>query len=182
MLGDESIVDLETEIGHIRERSAEIEYSPTKSKRIHFFEDGLDYDGYLKGFRGGRTETDRLRSLVELSGKLKAVNAAIFSKEKGKYSLALKVGLNDPGFEVYFGAEEPFIELFVKLRKTVIMGENVEKIKALTKKMHPDDLKYIQSALVLPVVYRGRESFLLLGLPVLRELDIEDIITRLDIY
>ena len=183
LLGDESILDLETEIGQIRDRSTEIDYtSLRKAKNIHFFDDGLDYDEYLKGFRGGKTETDRLRSLVELSGKLKAVNAAIFSKDNGKYSLVLRVGLNDPGFEVYFTPEEPFVEMFVKPRHTVYIGETVEKIKALSKKMHPEDLKYMQAALVFPVVFRTRESFLILGLPVRWDLDIEDIITRLDIY
>jgi hypothetical protein len=183
LLGDESILDLETEIGQIRERSTEIDYAALrKTKNIHFFEDGLDYDEYLKSFRGGKTETDRLRSLVELSGKLKAVNAAIFSKDDGKYELVLKVGLNDPGFEVYFTSEEPFVDMFVRTRRTVYIGENIEKIKALAKKMHPDDLKYMQAALIFPAVFRGRKSFVLLGLPVRWDLDIEDIITRLDIY
>jgi len=183
LLGDESILDLETEIGQIRERSTEIDYtSLKKAKNIHFFEDGLDYDEYLKSFRGGKTETDRLRSLVEFSGKLKAVNAAIFSKENGKYSLVLKVGLNDPGFEVYFAAEEPFVEMLIKPRYTVYIGASIENIKALSIKMHPEDLKYIQAALIFPAVFRGHESFLLLGLPVQWDLQIEDIITRLDIY
>jgi hypothetical protein len=183
LLGDESIVDLETEIGQIQQTSAEIGYtSPTKSRKIQFFEDGLDYDGYLKSFRGGKTETDRLRSLVELSGKLKAVNAAVFGKSDGKYSLELKVGLNDPGFEVSFAPDEPFVQMFIASRQTVILGENIEKIKALSKKIHPEDLKYMQSAIILPVVYDNRESFLLLGLPVLRDLDIEDAITRLEIH
>jgi hypothetical protein len=183
LLGDESILDLETEIGQIRERSTEIDYATLKkTKNIHFFEDGLDYDEYLKSFRGGKTETDRLRSLVELSGKLKAVNAAIFSKDNGKYALVLKVGLNDPGFEVYFTPEEPFIHMFVKPRHTVYIGENIEKIKALSKKMHPEDLKYMQAVLIFPAVFHGHESFLFLGLPVQWDLDIEDIITRLDIY
>jgi hypothetical protein len=183
LLGDESILDLETEIGQIRERSTEIDYAALrKTKNIHFFEDGLDYDEYLKSFRGGKTETDRLRSLVELSGKLKAVNAAIFSKDNGKYELVLKVGLNDPGFEVYFTSEEPFVDMFVRTRSTVYIGENIEKIKALAKKMHPDDLKYMQAALIFPAVFRGRQSFVLLGLPVRWDLDIEDIITRLDIF
>ncbi len=183
LLGDEAILDLETEIGQIRERSTEMDYAVLKkSKNIHFFEDGLDYDEYLKSFRGGRSETDRLRSLVELSGKLKAVNAAIFSKDKGKYDLVLKVGLNDPGFEVYFTPEEPFIDVFVKPRQTVYIGENVEKIKGLSKKLHPEDLKYMQAALIFPAVFRGHESFILLGLPVKWDLDIEDVITRLDIF
>jgi hypothetical protein len=183
LLGDESILDLETEIGQIRERSAEIDYATfRKTKNIHFFEDGLDYDEYLKGFRGGKTETDRLRSLVELSGKLKAVNAAVFSKDDGKYSLVLKVGLNDPGFEIYFTSREPLIEMFVEQRLTVYIGENIEKIKALSKKLHPDDLKYMQAALLFPAVFGGHESFVLLGLPVHWNLEIEDIITRLDIY
>jgi hypothetical protein len=58
----------------------------------------------------------------------------------------------------------------------------MEKVKALAKKLHPEDLKYIQGAIVLPVVFGNKESFLLLGLPLLRQLDIKDIITRLDIY
>jgi hypothetical protein len=183
LLGDESILDLETEIGQIRDRSTEIDYTTyRKSKNIHFFEDGLDYDEYLKAFRGGKTETDRLRSLVELSGKLKAVNAAIFSKEDDTYTLALKVGLNDPGFEVNFAVEEPFIDMFVKPRKTVYIGENIERIKALSKKMHPEDLKYMQAVLMFPAMFKGRESFILLGLPVQWDLNIEDIVTRLDIY
>jgi len=183
LLGDESILDLETEIGQIRERSTEIDYAALrKTKSIHFFEDGLDYDEYLNGFRAGKTETDRLRSLVELSGKLKAVNAAIFSKDNGKYALVLKIGLNDPGFEVFFTPGEPFIEMFVKPRHTVYIGDNIEKIKALAKKLHPEDLKYMQAAFIFPAVFHGNESFLLLGLPVLWDLDIEDIITRLDIY
>jgi hypothetical protein len=183
LLGDESILDLETELGQIGERSTELDYiSPRKTKNIHFFEDGLDFDEYLKAFRGGKTETDRLRSLVELSGKLKAVNAALFYKDNDKYSMVLKVGLNDPGFDVYFTPDEPFIRMFVETHQTVIIGENIEKIKALSKKMHPEDLKYTQSALIFPAIFRGAEAFLILGLPVLWDLNIEDIITRLDIY
>jgi hypothetical protein len=67
-------------------------------------------------------------------------------------------------------------------RQTVIVGQNIEKIKALAKKMHPEDLKYMQAAIIFPVVYQKSAAFLLLGLPVLRDWDIEDIITRLDIY
>ena len=183
LLGEDSILDLENEIGQIRERSVKIDYtSPGKAKKIQFFEDGLDYDGYLKGFRRGKTETAKLRSLVELSGKLKAVNAAIFSKENGKYCLKLKVGLNDPGFEIVFAPDEPFVKMFVEPRQTVIISEKMEKVKALAKKLHPEDLKYIQGAIVFPVVFGNQESFLLLGLPLLRQLDIKDIITRLDIY
>ena len=183
LLGEDSILDLENEIGQIRERSVKIDYtSPGKVKKIQFFEDGLDYDGYLKGFRRGKTETDKLRSLVELSGKLKAVSAAIFSKENGKYCLKLKVGLHDPGFEIVFTPDEPFVKMFVEPRQTVIISEKMEKVKALAKKLHPEDLKYIQGAIVLPAVFGNQESFLLLGLPVLQQLDIKDIITRLDIY
>ncbi|MBN2551616.1 MAG: hypothetical protein JXB06_02550, partial [Spirochaetales bacterium] len=183
LLGDESILDLETELGQIRDRGSEIDYASLKrSKKIHFFEDGLDYDEYLKAYREGRTETDRLRSLVELSGKLKAVNAAVFSRDDGRYSLVLKVGLADPGFEIAFQSDEPFIELLVKPRHTVFIKENTEKIKALAKKLHPDDLKYMQASILFPAVFQGRESFLFLGLPVQWDLRIEDIITRLDIY
>ncbi len=183
LLGEDSILDLENEIGQIRERSVKIDYtSPGKVKKIQFFEDGLDYDGYLKGFRRGKTETDKLRSLVELSGKLKAVSAAIFSKENGKYCLKLKVGLHDPGFEIVFTPDEPFVKMFVEPRQTVIISEKMEKVKALAKKLHPEDLKYIQGAIVLPAVFGNQESFLLLGLPLLQQLDIKDIITRLDIY
>ncbi len=183
LLGEDSILDLENEIGQIRARSVKIDYtSPGKVKKIQFFEDGLDYDGYLKEFRRGKTETDRLRSLVELSGKLKAVNAAIFSKENGKYFLKLKVGLSDPGFEIVFTMDEPFVKMFVEPRQTVVISEKIEKVKALAKKLHPEDLKYIQGAIVLPLVFGNQASFLFLGLPLLQQLDIKDIISRLDIY
>jgi hypothetical protein len=92
------------------------------------------------------------------------------------------VGLNDPGFEIVFAPDEPFIKMFIEPRQTVIISEKMEKVKALAKKLHPEDLKYIQGTIVLPVVFGNQESFLLLGLPLLRQLDIKDIITRLDIY
>jgi hypothetical protein len=183
LLGEELLIDLAGELGGDREsRGEEIAVGVAKVRKIRFFGNGLDYDGYLEAFRRGRTETDRLRSLVELSRKLKAVNAAIFVAVKDRFEPRLKVGLLDHGGALEFTAEEPVGARYLSARKTVVVAESLEKVKALSRHFHPDDLKYMQGGLFLPVIYQRTDGVLFLGLPLKKKWKVAEIISSLNIY
>jgi hypothetical protein len=183
LLGTELSLDLESEIGALEEREERrLLQGSGRQRRIQFYQDGLDYDGYLAAFRGGRSETDRLRSLVELSGRIRGVSAAVLVPSGPKFILGLKVGLMDPGVPIEFEQNEPFTRLFLKTRRVVLIRERAEKVKALAKKFHPEDLRYIHGAVFFPVVYQGKSAVLMLALPSRKHWEIRDIITQLDIY
>ena len=153
-----------------------------KARKIRLFENGIDYDGYLEGFRRGKTETDRLRSLVDLSRSLRAVNAGIFVATGGRFEAKLKVGLLDHAGTLAFSAQEPVGARYLHPRKAVVVAGSLEKVTALARHFHPDDLKYMQGALFLPAVYQGANAVLFLGLPVKKRWSMAEIITSLNIY
>jgi hypothetical protein len=123
-----------------------------------------------------------LNSLVELSGKLRAVNAAIFGRKDGRYTLAFKVGLLDDPVAIEFAGGEFFYDEFLSLRKTTLVRERPEKLHALARKFNPDDLRYLQAAIFIPIMYENAEAYLYLCLPDEKQCDLTNIINRLDIY
>ena len=153
-----------------------------KVKKIQFFKDGLDYDNYLAQFQGGNRETLTLRSLIELSRKVKAVGSAISYKRRDSYVPALSVGMRDVEARFRFTAGEPFYERFLEKRKTLIIQEPLENIKAFAGKFSRDDFSYIKGAIFLPTMFRGQEAVLFLGLPTSKDMNMVDLIELLSIF
>jgi hypothetical protein len=182
LLGSGPGVDLTEELGAPAARGGFLTFADLmRAKRIHFF-NGLDYDQYLLQYRVGVSETGGLRSLVEISRKLKAVNAALLIKTGEAYVSRLRIGLLEKPARILFSAGEPFYDRFLCLRQAVLLNDRPKAIPSLAARFNPEDLKYMQMAIFLPAIYQKTEAVLFFGLPAKRPLELGDIIQALDIY
>ena len=154
---------------------------PRRAKRIRFA-DGLDYDQYLEQFRVGISETGSLRSLVELSRKIKAVNAALLVKTGDSFVSRLRIGLMEKPERILFTAGEPFYERFLSRRLAVLLLERLQVIPSLAARFNPEDLRYMQTALFLPATYQKAPALLFLALPTRRTLGLKEVVQELDIH
>ncbi len=175
-------VDLSEELGSSSARGGFPTYADLRrAKRMHF-SNGLDYDQYLLQFRVGVSETGALRSLVEISRKLKAVNAALLIKTGEAYVSRLRIGLLEKPARILFSAGELFYDRFLSRRQSVLLNGRPQAIPSLAARFNPEDLKYMQMALFLPTVYQKTEAVLFFGLPVKRPLELKAVIQALDIH
>jgi hypothetical protein len=182
LLGTDSGLDLSDELRSSAVRSRLLSYAELRqAKRINFA-NGLDYDQYLTQFRVGSSETGHLKSLVELSRKLKAVNAALLIKTGDAYVSRLRIGLLEKPARILFSAGEAFYDRFLSQRQAVLLHERPQAIPSLAARFNPEDLKYMQMALFLPAIYQNTEAVLLLSLAAKRPLELKDVIRALDIY
>jgi hypothetical protein len=175
-------VDLSDELGPSSVRSEFPSYADLRRTKRILFADGLDYDQYLEQFRVGVSETGSLRSLVEISRKLKAVNAALLIKTGEAYVSRLRIGLLEKPARILFSAGETFYDRFLSRRQAVLLNGRPQAIPSLAARFNPEDLKYMQMAVFLPAVYQSTEAMLFFGLPVKRPLELKDVIQALDIY
>jgi hypothetical protein len=183
LLGGELEVDLAAELEGMRTKGREVKLPERhRVKKIQFYGDGLDFDQFLSQFGSGATDTSILRSLVEISRKIKAVSATILQETGRSFSSTLRVGLMDKPEVIRFAAGEPFYERFLKERQAVLILERPSRVPGLVGKFHPEDLKYMQGALFLPAVFQRAPAFLFLGLPSRKDLELKEIIAKLDIY
>jgi hypothetical protein len=183
LLGGDLGVDLAAELQGARSKGREARLPDRKKvKKIRFYGDGLDYDQFLSQFADGASDTGILKSLVEISRKIKAVSATILQQKGKSFSSTLRVGLMDKPETIRFAAGEPFYERFLKERQAVLILERPSRVRGLVGKFHPEDLKYMQGALFLPAVFQRVRAFLFLGLPSRKDLELKEIIGKLDIY
>ena len=182
LLGTGSGVDLSDELRSPAVRGRFLSYAELRqAKRINFA-NGLDYDQFLTQFRVGASETGHLKSLVEISRKLKAVNAALLVKTGDAYVSRLRIGLLERPARILFSAGEAFYDRFLSPRQAVLLNERPQAIPSLAARFNPEDLKYMQMALFLPAIYQKTEAVLFLGLATKRPLELKDVIQALEIY
>ncbi len=183
LLGGDLGADLAAELEGMRTQGKEARLPDRrKVKKIRFYGDGLDYDQFLSQFDDGASDTSILKSLVEISRKIKAVSATILQEKDRSFSSTLRVGLMDKPEIIRFAAGEPFYERFLKERQAVLILERPSRVRGLVGKFHPEDLRYMQGALFLPAVFQRASAFLFLGLPSRKDLELKEIISKLDIY
>ena len=125
----------------------------------------MDYDRYLEQLRVGVSETGSLRSLVVLSRKIKAVNAALLIKTGDAYVSRLRIGLMEKPKRILFSAGEPFYDRFLSRRQAVLLLDRLQIIPSLAARFNPEDLKYMQVAIFLPAIYQKAPAVLFLALP-----------------
>jgi hypothetical protein len=181
-LGDN--LDLLTEISELPEWDAaqKILMSRRTRHRLELTENGLDYQGYLAQFGSLEKETGKLRSLVELSSKIKAMSAAILVKSGELFAPSLKIGLIDKPEKLRFSAAEAFYRTFLAERKIVLINEQLESVKALASKFNAEDLQYLRGAIFIPAVYEDKEALLFLGMPLKKEHDLKELVSSLNIF
>ena len=182
LLGTGFGVDLSAELGSPAARGERVSYSDLRRANRIRFSDGLDYDQYLQQFRDGASETGSMKSLVEISRKIKAVNAALLVKAGDAYVTKLRIGLLDKPERILFSAGDPFYDRFLSRRQAVLLSERPESIPSLAARFNPEDLKYMKAALFLPAVYQKTQAVLFLGLPSKKSMELKDIINKLEIY
>jgi hypothetical protein len=182
LLGTGSGVDLSDELRSPAVRGRFLSYAELRqAKRINF-SDGLDYDQFLTQFRVGASETGHLKSLVEISRKLKAVNAALLVKTGDAYVSRLRIGLLERPARILFSAGEAFYDRFLSPRQAVLLNERPQAIPSLAARFNHEDLKYMQMTLFLPAIYQKTEAVLFLGLAAKRPMELKDVIQALEIY
>ena len=124
LLGSGSGVDLSDELGTPAVRGEFPAYSELRRAKRIYFANGLDYDQYLQQFRVGASETGSLKSLVEISRKIKAVNAALLIKTGDAFVSRLRIGLLEKPTRILFAAGEPFYDRFLSQRQAVLLDES----------------------------------------------------------
>jgi len=183
LLGTGSGLDLSAELEAGRKRGPLPSFADRhRVHTIQFVEDGLDYDEYLTQYRDGESETRRLKSLVLISRKIKAVNAILLAKEGEGYTSRLRVGLLEKPERIRFNPGEPFYERFLRERRIVLINERPQQVAGLAGKFNPEDLKYMQAAVFLPATFQKAPALLFLGLPTNKALELKDLVAKLDIY
>jgi hypothetical protein len=123
-----------------------------------------------------------MKSLVEISRKIKAVNAALLVQAGTAYVSKLRIGMLEKPERILFSAGEPFYDRFLSQRQAVLLNEKPQNIPSLAARFNPEDLKYMQMALFLPAIYQKTPAVLFLGLAVSRPLELKDVIQALDIH
>jgi hypothetical protein len=121
-----------------------------------------------------------MKSLVEVSRRVLAVNAVLFLKKEQEYAPDLTVGLGESTLQnLGFGSTEPFYTSLLLLRKAVAVDKNPAEVRFLKAKIAPEDLRYMKRILFLPATFRGQEAYLMLSFTGDTDIAMEPMLSRL---
>ena len=123
-------------------------------------DDGLDYDRYLRGFKKGVTGI--YKSLMGLSKQFHAVCGVMMASSSKGVETEYAVGLDDESAATLSAAagEEVWEQWFSK-RRIVFVPDLSSSLYA--EKTRHVEYRHVKSALFIPVVYNGSQSYVFLG-------------------
>lgn len=123
-------------------------------------DDGLDYDRYLRGFKKGVTGI--YKSLMGLSKQFHAVCGVMMASSSKGIETEYAVGLDDESAATLSAAagEEAWEQWFSK-RRIVFVPDLASSLYA--EKTRHVEYRHVKSALFIPVVYNGSQSYVFLG-------------------
>lgn len=123
-------------------------------------DDGLDYDRYLRGFKKGVTGI--YKSLMGLSKQFHAVCGVMMASSSKGIETEYAVGLDDESAATLSAAagEEVWEQWFSK-RRIVFVPDLSSSLYA--EKTRHVEYRHVKSALFIPVVYNGSQSYVFLG-------------------
>ena len=123
-------------------------------------DDGLDYDRYLRGFKKGVTGI--YKSLMGLSKQFHAVCGVMMAASSKGIETEYAVGLDDESASTLSAAvgDEVWKQWFSK-RRIVFVPDLSSSLYA--EKTRHVEYRHVKSALFIPVVYNGSQSYVFLG-------------------
>lgn len=123
-------------------------------------DDGLDYDRYLRGFKKGVTGI--YKSLMGLSKQFHAVCGVMMASSSKGIETEYAVGLDDESAATLSAAagEEVWEQWFSK-RRIVFVPDLSSSLYG--EKTRHVEYRHVKSALFIPVVYNGSQSYVFLG-------------------
>jgi hypothetical protein len=143
---------------------------------------GIDYDDFLSIYPHSGSQTQQMRSLVEISRRVSAVSAGLLSKSPQAYGLELTVGLSESSrLKLRLPVDDPFVSRFLTARKTVAVEKNPSEIEMWRTLIDQEDLRYIKRILLIPAKFRSQEAYLFLAFASDQEIALKDVFSKLKV-
>jgi len=131
-----------------------------ETPELAWSEDGLDYDRFLKGFKKGATGV--YKSLMSLSKDYNAICGVLLAGSRKGLETDYAVGLDDESAtHLSVTRNEGVWSDWFGERKVVFVPNLPASLYA--EKTRLNEFRFIQSALFLPAIYHGSQSYIFLG-------------------
>ena len=122
--------------------------------------DGLDYDRFLRGFKKGATGI--YKSLMSLSKDYNAICGVLLAGSRKGLETDYAVGLDDESAtHLSVTRNEPVWSEWFSERKVVFIPNLSGSL--YSEKTSHNEFRYIRSALFMPVIFHGSQSYIFLG-------------------
>ncbi|MEM5948253.1 hypothetical protein WKV44_06830, partial [Spirochaetia bacterium 38H-sp] len=122
---------------------------------------GLNYDVFMSGFT--HSEAGVAKSLVDFTRKAKATCGAIITEHGAGYSVHQGIGFSSR-FKEYFSIKRKdplFLEL--SMRRFVLWRTGMFEYEPYSGYFSDSDRVMMQNTLFIPLVYEGRDAYLICG-------------------
>lgn len=182
LLRDEDTLDLSQDISAEKGLSSESSLSidREKSNPVHLKRNGLDYDDFLSSYPRSFTHTTQMKSLVEVSRRVTAVNACLFLKKGESFVPGLTIGLSEKSVQACtFARGDPLLAEYFLSRKAVSVDTDPAEIRFLGVRFDPEDIRYMKRILFLPAVFESQDAYLFLSFSGKTDISISSILAKL---
>ncbi|TVR33717.1 MAG: hypothetical protein EA404_04335 [Spirochaetaceae bacterium] len=140
--------------------SAELE---SKQRGPAFSSRGLDYDRFLSRYK--RNEGGLFKSLIDFTRIWNAKFSAILVVKDGEYQVEYMLGLEDPCLNfLRIGEDSSLYNVVFARRRILFLTRTLQHYKELQIGCTEREFEYIGCTVFIPVVFRGADAYLLLGL------------------
>ena len=124
---------------------------------------GLDYDRFLSRYK--RNEGGLLKSLIDFTRIWNAKFSAIMVVKDGEYQVEYMLGLEEPCLNFLRVVEgSPLYSVVFARRRILLLTRTLQHYKELQIGCTESEFEYIGCTVFIPVVFRGADAYLLLGL------------------
>ncbi|MBN2735476.1 MAG: hypothetical protein JXR70_00755 [Spirochaetales bacterium] len=140
-------------------------YRPFKHQKkfiqIGLSNKGIDLDGYISALGKKDDELVITKSLIQLSRDLASICAAVLSLEENQFKPVFSVGFsNRDHHNLVFDTNEEIYQAIFAQRHILVLNQSPEKTEIFNDKFSEMDIKYVASAVFLPVMYNLKASYL----------------------
>ncbi len=154
-----------------------------RSKRLYLGPHGLDLDAFLVQFGASPSYAAQMKALADVSGSVQAVSAAILRQAGPAYTPELTIGLMDSSIRsLRFQENEPFYREFLGAPHALLINYEIGRIRAVCRKLNPEDLRYMSGALFLPVLFQSQPAILFMAFSEAQTWNIKELIIRMNIF
>ena len=124
-----------------------------------------------------------MKALAEVSGSVQAVSAAILRQAGPTFTPELTIGLMDASIRsLRFQEDEPFYRNFLAEPHLVMLNNEVGRIRAISRKLGAEDMRYMSGAVFLPVFFQGQPALMFMAFSEAKNWDVKELIIRMNIF
>ncbi len=125
-------------------------------------ERGVDYDRILGRFR--RSESGIYRSLVAVTRAWNAKSGVIFVEEGDSYLPRFSIGLvEDCRAKLEIGKRSELHRQIIKPRRILLIKQPLDEISYFNRECDTSQLGFLRRSMLLPIVFRDSDAYLLIG-------------------